>query len=165
MSKRITKQEFAAMLQTHPKTIERYLGPDNPDLMTIDQSIFRETTGYHKNPMNGRVSFDEHFARIYAANATGNDDLRGSEPAVIDAEIVTGRELVKTDQTAGIERREAIPGNLSAEIAAAFILPHKLYYSLDDAKALTGFPKSQLRTISELKFGRRVISRKKLEKI
>lgn len=145
MSKRITKQEFAALLGTHPKTVERYIGPDRLDLQTPEHRDFRAATGYNKNSMNGRVTFDDHFARIFAANATGNSDLRSSEPLIIEATDSYGHELVKIDQAAAIERTGADPGNISEAIAAAFLLPHKLLYSIREAQTLTGLSREQLR--------------------
>jgi hypothetical protein len=165
MSKRISMKEGAELIGVHVKTLEKYC--KDPD--------FAGATGYHRNPINGRATFDENFFRTYAASVTGNDDLRatnGPEPGVIDAEDLTeapakpdALAVVNSEKPDGLVMLEMAFTAIARKQAEVSIIPHKLWLSLKEAKALTGFPESQLRTISELKFGRRVISRKQLEKI
>lgn len=139
MSTRLTMKAAAELLGVHVKTLEKYV--KDPD--------FAGATGYHRNPLNGRATFDENFFRIYAANVTGNGDLRAAdraEPGVIDAEVVTGSELEPVQHKAAIERVSTNSGSdLSAAIAAAFILPHKLLYTLKEAQTLTGLSRETLR--------------------
>lgn len=42
------------------------------------------------------------------------------------------------------------------------LIAHKPYLTLDEARTLTGFPKSRLKELSELIYGRRVIRRERL---
>lgn len=150
MSKRLSKSEAAAILGVHEKTLERHA--QDPE--------FVEATGFKRNKMSGRVSFDEMFFRAYAANVTGNDDLRtleDPEPAAIDAEEVPAGALVRTAPAAGYSSAGA------EEMARAFILPHKIFLTLHEAQDLTGLPMTKLRKISQLICGRRLISSRTLE--
>lgn len=162
MSNRISITDAAKLAGVHVKTLERWA--KDPD--------FAEATGYLKSKLNGRVSFDDNWFRIHIAAITGNDSIRAehNEPDAIEAEEIPAGALERVqaqavaafDQVAGSDRQAV---DLVKHLSNAFTLPAKIYLTLDEAKALTGFPKTELRKISELKFGRRVISRRKLEKI
>jgi hypothetical protein len=162
---KISKAKAAQIAGMHEKTLERHLKDE----------AFQKATGYEKNKLNGRVSFDEQkFRRHLAEMGADISEQTGAEPTEaetdIDAEIVNVETaLVRGNESRSITRhaRNSDLGayELSAAIAAAFVLPHKIYVTLDEARDLTGFPKTQLFKFSELKFGRRVIKRSKLEKI
>lgn len=170
MSKRLPRKDFAKMLGIHEKTIERYHGPDVPDvILSPEQLAFRQNTGYMKNPMNGRVTFDDHFARIFAANLTGNDSLRsdqGPETDAIDAEIVTGSEIERQAPAAAIERSGGNGGG-GADFIAAFtiaqLLPHKIVLTLAEAADLSGLTRSQLKPYCRYMSGRWKITRAALD--
>ncbi len=170
MSKRLARKDFAHMLGIHEKTIERYHGPDVPDdQLTPEQKDFRLNTGFMKNPMNGRVTFDDHFARIFAANLTGNDSLRsdqGPEADAIDAEIVTGSEIERQAPAAAIERRGGSDGG-GADFIAAFtiaqLLPHKIVLTLAEAADLSGLSRSQVKPYCRYISGRWKITRAALD--
>lgn len=151
MSNRITKAQAAKIAGMHEKTLERH----------TDKIEFQEATGYLKNSLNGRVSFDETMFRQHLAGATGseqiNTDADRPEPA---------KAIVKASKTLPAAKNgQARRDLLADELFNAFLIPHKLYLTLDEAKTLTHFPKSELRKHSELKHGRRVIRRSKLEKL
>lgn len=154
--KTIDKKQAAAIAGMSPKTLERYLR--DPE--------FQLVTGAIKNKISGRVSFDESKFRAYFADVTGNDDLRtGDDPGTVDGEFmeIMDRSLERLGYNV---QPEPVAGPDPARIIAdAFLLPHKIYLTLDEAKALTGFPKTALKRLSVLKHGRRVIARSKLDKI
>ena len=147
----ITKQEAARIAGLHEKTLERH----------IKDFDFRAATGYHKNPLSKKVTFDEQKLRTHVAGITGEriEAIPEAEPKAA---------IVKADRPGKIEARPVYSQarTILADAAFhAFLVPHKIYLPLDEAKALTGFPKSELQAFSELKYGRRVIKRSKLEKI
>ena len=163
---RLSKQEFAALLDVHPKTIERYIGPD--ESQDPEHVEFREATGYVKNKMNGRISFDENFARTYAAAVTGDDSKRSMdlEPDAIDAEVIPAGALQKASPGAAIERRggNSDGADLSAAIfRAAFILPDKLLLTLAEAAEISGLSRSQIKPHCRWLSGRWKIDRLGLE--
>lgn len=148
MSNRITKAQAAKIAGMHEKTLERH----------TNKIEFQEATGYLKNSLNGRVSFDETMFRQHLAGATGTEQINNTlEPA---------KAIVKASKTLPAAKNgQARRDLLADELFNAFLIPHKLYLTLDEAKSLTHFPKSELRKHSELKHGRRVIRRSKLEKL
>lgn len=114
----------------------------------------------------------------------------GLQRKISSGELVEGRDWVtvfgKTKPTrmfsgsllemAGIRGRQvpeqildrvaaAGPADPLAGVVAAILLPHKLFLTLDEARDLTNWPKSQLHKHSELVHGRRLIRRAKLDKL
>lgn len=155
---RITKAEFAVMLGVHEKTLESY----------IKKEDFRVATGYDKGKLNGRITFDRQFATLYAAQITGDTSLRTAQDDVIDAEIVTGEELA-TVAPAALVRSEPVQSfggiELAAAISGAFILPHKILLTLDEARDLSGLPKTIIKARASKVARRWLISRTELEKL
>lgn len=164
----ISKSKAAQIAGMHEKTLERHI--KNPD--------FQAATGYVKNAMNGRVAFDEQKFRSYLAGAgvdvseqTGASN--DTSENIIDAEILNAEnKLVRVSGNTDNAEQAIAVVQLIDHLAKHFtanadtsLIPHKLYLTLDEAKALTGFPKTALAKYSELKHGRRVIKRSKLEKI
>ncbi len=159
MSKRIGKKEIAQLLGIHEKTVERYIG----DGSTPESLDFREKTGYHKNELNGRISFDDRFARIYAANVTGNDDLRAVEH-VIDAEPEQVQAIEKAAPVAAMIPAPAMPAS-NKEFTAAFLLPHKILLTPREAAQLTGLSQKTIREHSEKIAGKWKITRSYLQAV
>lgn len=139
-TKPFTKADFAFLLGVHPKTIETYIGPEEP---SEENTAFRTETGYHKNPMNGRVTFNENLARTYAAKVTGNDSLRSAELDYIDAEETA---LIRTQAPAPLAVIQPDAARAEVKAVDAFILPHKRLLSLKEAQKLSGLSRDALRS-------------------
>lgn len=73
--------------------------------------------------------------------------------------------IEKISQSSHNHLKKISDDNFAVEFTNALILPHKIYVTLAEAKLLTGFPMSELFKFSELKFGRRVIKKSRLEEI
>lgn len=157
MSKRIGKKELAELLGIHEKTVERYIG----DGVAPASVEFRQKTGYHKNEMSGRISFDDRFSRIYAANVTGNDDLRTADE-VIDAEAIEVQAIEKAAPVA-VERSGPVVRANDQDFTAAFLLPHKLLLTPREAAQLTGLSQKLIREHSEKISGKWKITRSYLQ--
>ncbi len=164
MSKRISKQQFAELLGIHEKTVERYIG----DGKTPESREFREKTGFHKNEMNGRVSFDDRFARIFAANITGNDDLRATDRAddnIITVEDQGPAEIEKVAQAVPVAQTAPISRVSDKDFVATFLLPHKILLTPREAAQLTGLSQKMIREHSEKIAGKWKITRSYLQAV
>lgn len=155
----IPRKQAAGIAGMHEKTLEVHL-KKSKDLRTA--------LGYKKDPISGHVDLDEQKVREHYAKIRGvKPEELGPTPEAVDAVAIVEK---KNGDLVPIGAGGPVADLLSTAFLAAMktqadvaLLPHKLWLSLDDAKALTGFPKTELHSISVLKFGRRVISRKKLE--
>lgn len=161
---KLNKLQASQIAGISQKTLERKINGDTPDSVH-----FKELTGFGREA-NGRIYFDEQkFRQYYAGYTSDNIDIDGSlEVENLDTsknENVTA--IVKTENkqvTKTQKPRQARQGNFE-DLEKAFILPHKLFFTLDEAKILTSLPKSYLRQYSEKICGRILIRREKLDLI
>lgn len=132
--KRITKKEAAKIGGIHEKTLEHFIRENRNGI--------NDRTGYEKNKLNGRITFDEDLFRAFMADMTGNDDLRvrsaDQEPDAIDAEIT---DLVKRSDPQPLDLVQAQAKRGPADAVQALLLPHKSLLTIREAVALTGLPK------------------------
>jgi len=132
--KRITKKEAAKIGGIHEKTLEHFIRENRNGI--------NDRTGYEKNKLNGRITFDEDLFRAFMADMTGNDDLRvrspDQEPDAIDAEIT---DLVKRSDPQPFELVQVQSKRGSVDTVQALLLPYKSLLTIREAVALTGLPK------------------------
>lgn len=154
---RITKQQAAQIAGIHEKTLERYIKDDLNGLLS--------RTGYEKNKLNGKVTFDEIPFRAFFAEMTGNEDIRtgGDEAGAIDAEVTaltvqTQAPAIQIAPAASNAKRGLDPVN-------ALLLPHKSFLTIDEAAALSGLPKWFLKENRAKIAGRNYIAAAKLPEL
>lgn len=132
--KRITKKEAAKIGGIHEKTLEHFIRENRNGI--------NDRTGYEKNKLNGRITFDEDLFRAFMADMTGNDDLRvrsaDQEPDAIDAEIT---DLVKRSDPQPLDLVQAQAKRGPVDAVQALLLPYKSFLTINEAHALTGLPK------------------------
>lgn len=144
---RITSAEFLELTKISQATLSRKVKDEN---FISSTGAKKEMTETSKIPS---WTFDKKLAEKYASDPQ-------DKPQKVN--IATGKNsppkktpLLLTD---GSERKQVSTENI-------LLIPYKIYLTLDEAKLLTGFPKSELHKFSELKFGRRVIKKSELEKL
>ena len=166
---RIDKKQAAQILGVHYKTIEDYVKQDRENILT--------QTGLFKAP-NGRISFEENAFRVWARQNFGIESAGEIEPDAIDAEVMPeAPEAPEAPEQTALERIELPVTDrdfflevmkakiFTKDLAGNFLIPHKLFLTLKEASLLTGLTQAHLKQYSELIGGRRLIRKKRLEKI
>lgn len=142
----------------HEKTLKRYAEVD---------PTFREAVDYRKNPVNGRIDYNERKFRIWLANLTGDDAVLSgiAEPDAIDAEFTEPLAMVRTEAPGSLQRPQtAGTGGPGGDPLAAFLLPHRFILTLKDAARLSGLSRAVLKPYCRFISGRWQIARPDLEK-
>lgn len=147
---RITREEFITICRANgvkmsQPTLDRHLKDEN---FIVEVDAKKEMTATSKIPA---WTFDREKTQSYKPNKPAKKSVTAIVKAPVQAVAMV--QAPARSEKQGIDAQNVL------------LIPHKIYLTLDEAKLLTGFPKSELRKISELKFGRRVIKKSKLEKI
>lgn len=142
----------------HEKTLKRYAESD---------PTFREAVDYRKNPVNGRIDYDDRKFRIWLANLTGDDSVLSgiAEPDAIDAEFTEPQAMVRAEGPGSLQGPQSSrTAGRGDDLLTAFLLPHRLILTLKDAALISGLSRAVLKPYCRFISGRWQITRAELEK-